>query len=107
MNPQFGFSIGSTVCPGLSKLIEECGEVLQVAGKLIATGGTNEHWDGSHLHRRMHDELADLIAAITFYAMNNGVNQKSLTQRAENKIEQFREWHAKQLATVAAPGNPK
>lgn len=29
------FSIGGTLWPGLSKLIEECGEVLQVGGKLI------------------------------------------------------------------------
>lgn len=29
------FSIGSKRWPGISKLIEECGEVLQIAGKLM------------------------------------------------------------------------
>lgn len=33
------FSLGSRTWPGLSKLVEECGEVLQIAGKIMGTGG--------------------------------------------------------------------
>jgi hypothetical protein len=47
--PAGPYSIGSTVWPGLSKLVEEMGEVGQVVGKLIATGGDPAHRDGTDL----------------------------------------------------------
>jgi NTP pyrophosphatase (non-canonical NTP hydrolase) len=103
MNPRLGFSIGSEVCPGLSKLVEECGEVLQIAGKLIATGGNPFHWDGSCLTHRMTEELADLRAAILFYCEANGHETSDFAARVQTKLELFREWHAKQ-ASEAHPG---
>lgn len=103
MNPQLGFSIGSTVCPGLSKLIEECGEVLQVAGKLIATGGTPNHWDGTDLHQEMQDELADLQAAIVFFGSRNGIDFGRFSERTEAKLELYKKWHVDQLAAAATP----
>lgn len=93
MEPNLGFSIGSTVYPGLSKLIEECGEVLQIAGKLIATGGKTEHWDGSDLRERMMDELSDLMAACDFFAITNGFPVERIIKRLDAKISQFQEWH--------------
>ena len=54
------FSIGSDVWSGISKLIEEAGEVTQVCGKLIAIAGASEHWDGTDLRERLEDEIADL-----------------------------------------------
>jgi NTP pyrophosphatase (non-canonical NTP hydrolase) len=103
MNPQLGFSIGSTVCPGLSKLIEECGEVLQVAGKLIATGGAPGHWDGTNLKERMEDELGDLMAAMTFYADKNGLEWNAIEDQYVTKFRQFNEWHENQLAAATTP----
>lgn len=37
--PQGDYSLGSTHFPGLSKVVEEGGEVLEVLGKIIASGG--------------------------------------------------------------------
>lgn len=96
MEPKLGFSIGSDVCPGLSKLVEECGEVLQVAGKLIATGGKSDHWDGTALWARMEEELADLTAAIDFFRIHN--NFCPMTKRYVEKMQRFQEWHEKQKA---------
>ena len=53
------YSIGSDHWPGLSKVIEECGEVIQAAGKIIAANGDGQHWDGSDLRQRLEDEIAD------------------------------------------------
>lgn len=100
MEPKLGFCIGSDVCPGLSKLIEECGEVMQVAGKLIATGGGDQHWDGSSLYRRIHDELADLIAAATFYIAVNGIDIDTFNARVSQKLALFNAWHIQQKGKV-------
>jgi hypothetical protein len=35
----YPFAIGSDAWPGTSKLLEEQGELVQVLGKLMATGG--------------------------------------------------------------------
>lgn len=90
------FSIGSACWPGLSKLIEECGETLQVCGKLIATGGEREHWDGSDLKARIEDEMADLLAATTFVTGMNGLDVTRMAARTREKIALFHKWHKEQ-----------
>ncbi len=43
------YSVGSDNWPGLAKAMEECGEFVQAAAKIIAMGGA-EHSDGSNGH---------------------------------------------------------
>lgn len=90
------FSIGGTVWPGLSKLVEECGEVGQVAGKLIATRGATDHWDGSNLGERLEEEMADVMAAIRFVREANNLNWARMILRAREKLDLFRKWHREQ-----------
>jgi NTP pyrophosphatase (non-canonical NTP hydrolase) len=80
-----GFAIGSETWPGISKLVEELGEVAQVAGKLIATGGEVRHWDGTDLRTRLEDELADLEAAIKFVMQHNRLDADRIAERREAK----------------------
>lgn len=89
------FSIGhDATWPGISKLIEECGEVLQVCGKLIATGGRTDHWSGVDLAEELTDELADLLAAIRFVRQHNEeIKPHRLLRRMEKKLELFEQWH--------------
>ncbi len=87
------FSIGSDRWPGLSKLIEEAGEVLQVAGKVIAARGAVLHWDGSNLRRRLEDELADMTAATQFFIETNNLDWPAIRKRADEKLALFRTWH--------------
>lgn len=87
------YSIGSDLWPGLSKLVEECGEVVQVVGKLIATGGDASHWDGTDLRERLTEELADLMAAVVFVSEANGL---PMADRAGAKLELFRKRHQEQ-----------
>lgn len=88
------YSIGSAIWPGLSKLIEEAGEVMQVAGKIIGTGGDTDHWDGTDLLSRLEDEVADLLAAIKFVMDKNALNQRAMRKRSEAKQALFNEWHS-------------
>jgi len=61
------FQFASPCWPGLAKLTEECGEVVQVCAKVIGTGGAMVLRDGQMIERsRVIDELADLMAALHF-----------------------------------------
>jgi len=88
------YSIGSSKWNGLSKLIEECGEVSQVAGKIIGNDGALQHWDGSNLRRRMRQELADLLAAIDFFMVTNGLAYDvQIQSRRKRKLKRFIKWN--------------
>lgn len=87
------YCIGSNEWNGLSKLIEECGEVLQVAGKIIGNEGKINHWDGSNLRDRLESELGDLLAAINFVIDENGLHLTSIQKQCDIKTETFKKWH--------------
>lgn len=90
------FYIGAKEWSGLSKLIEECGEVMQVAGKLIGTNGRRGHWDGSDLRERLEEEIADLLAAAHFVIGKNGLDWLRIGERREMKLKMFNEWHERE-----------
>jgi NTP pyrophosphatase (non-canonical NTP hydrolase) len=87
------FYIGASTWPGISKLIEECGEVLQVCGKLIATGGDHAHWDGTNLKDRLESELGDLMAAIGFVSTHCNLDVAKMQNQMEVKAKRFESWH--------------
>jgi len=95
------FSIGSTRWPGLAKLIEECGELQQVAGKLIATGGESHYWDDTDLHERLHEELADTLAAVRFFVKMNGLDSNRIDARVGEKLQKFEAWQKRGLQGTA------
>jgi len=90
------FSIGSKVWPGMSKVIEEMGELQQVFGKLMGTGGEANHWDGSDLRKRVLEELADVYAAVQFFVAQNMTQeeQHAWAERVATKRRRFEEWQA-------------
>lgn len=91
------YNFGSTNWPGLAKLIEECGEVIQVAGKIMATNGESAHWDGTDLRTRIQEEIGDLVAAIAFVGEHNDLDLESVEERIEKKSELFEKWHEEHL----------
>lgn len=91
------FAIGSINWAGLSKLVEECGEVIQVCGKIIATGGDTEHWEGADLAERLEAELGDLLAACEFVVDKNNLDGEAILTCRDAKLDIFEEWHTNQL----------
>lgn len=90
------FSLGSDVWPGTAKAMEEMGELLQVMGKLIAIGGETKHWDGTDLLERLHEEIADVAAALFVFVELNGINaiqRDKIEQRMRAKIDRLLLWH--------------
>ena len=99
------FQFGQAVWPGLAKLIEEAAEVGQVAGKLIATGGAVDHWDGTNLEERLIEEIGDVLAAATWTARRNGL-WPAVRSRCEAKIAIFNTWDADKLDGPPSPEVP-
>lgn len=88
------FSIGGGLWPGLSKLIEESGEVMQVAGKLIGSKGRTDHWSGD-IRKMLVEELGDLAAAQKFFEIHNLTTEerRAISVRAVQKFALFEKWH--------------
>lgn len=81
---------------GLAKLVEECGEVGQIAGKLLARpNGTPfpGHDSGRDLRRWLQDELGDLRAAIAFCTVQLGLDSNAIHERSREKMELFLKWN--------------
>lgn len=95
------FSIGSSQWPGISKLVEEAGELLQVAGKLMGARGQIQHWDGTNLRERLQDELGDLLAAVGFVIRFCDLDDTVIEKRRVKKRALFEHWH-----TTNAPALP-
>ena len=94
------YAIGQLHWPGISKLIEEAGEVLQVCGKLMGTGGKVQHWDGTNLKERLEEELGDLVAAARFVGENCGLDNHRIVEQARRKYDLFSEWHEAALGAA-------
>lgn len=94
------FAIGDRDLPGLSKVTEEAGELLQVVGKLMATHGMAEHWDGTNLRERFVLELGDLAAAVQFVITHalTDAELRMYRARVREKFEKFMQWHDEQGA---------
>lgn len=88
-------AIGSDVWPGLAKLSEECGELLQVVGKLAAYP-SGPHPDGGRpLPERLADEVADVLAALDYlraHAAPLVPLSDYMAQRRREKFERFQRW---------------
>ena len=97
------YSIGSDHWPGLSKLVEECGEVIQVAGKLLGSGGKTKHWNSDDLSEDLWEEMADVVAAVRFVVRHNLTEAQcgAFTDRAQHKLRLFEQWHRDTVGTTS------
>lgn len=93
------FAFGDDDWPGLAKLSEESGEVIQEIGKLMMTHGDPVHWSGN-LRERLLDEISDLRAASTFVLQHCFTPEERLAgqQRKATKYAKFLDWHNNPLA---------
>lgn len=100
------YSIASPTWPGLAKLLEECGEVIQVLSKLMVAPNLDHTWvqpDGSSrgwgdLTDALHEELGDLHAALDFFIFQNDeIDFYRVQDRTNEKYRLFCEWHREGL----------
>ena len=88
------FGFGSKKWPGLAKLNEECGELIQVIGKLMMVKGRSKHWSGD-LRKKMIEELGDVMAASEFVSRHCLTDNErfDLHERITEKRAKFLGWH--------------
>jgi hypothetical protein len=80
---------------GLAKLIEECGELTQVAGKKLACMDSDDHFDGAgSLKARLENEIADVVAATNLVIETFELDWERIEARSRAKLAQFQAWHA-------------
>lgn len=81
---------------GLAKLAEECGELLQVTGKLLQYPelqySREAHPDGKIPLDNIEDEIGDVLAAIEFVSIQLKLNHQKMNNRAIQKIALFEQW---------------
>src|SRR5688572_24432748 len=96
------YAIASPTWPGLAKLLEECGEVIQVLAKLMVAPDLDHTWTHpsgattgwGDLSDPLHEELGDLYAALTFFVQHNPqIDEDRYTERATEKYNTFTRWH--------------
>lgn len=88
------YCIGSSTWNGLSKLVEESGEVQQVLGKIVGVEGETTHFSGDNLKMQIEEELGNLLAAINFFIDENRLNFTRIQRQRDHKYNQFQEWNA-------------
>lgn len=77
---------------GIGKVIEECGELLQVAGKAIPFP-IGEHPDGcGDVKERFIQEIADVYAALDYFVSVNKLPQVVIEERRGSKLRMFVKW---------------
>jgi NTP pyrophosphatase (non-canonical NTP hydrolase) len=96
-------AIGSKTWPGLAKLAEEAGELVQVIAKLAAYPDS-PHPDGSDLRERLIEEMGDVLAAAEFVEEANALPLARLHDRRTRKLNRFRRWHREELAAASGGG---
>lgn len=81
---------------GIAKVVEECGELTVELGKLMAypNGEHPDAADRGPLLRRVENELADVLAAVEFFASENsaGLDLERIHSRRAMKLVRFRGW---------------
>lgn len=89
------FAIGDKEWPGVSKILEEMGELGQVLGKIMGVRGETTHWSGD-LKKMLLEEIADLQAALLFFEVNNlsMAEREIILDRMTFKLQRFEAWHA-------------
>lgn len=91
------FRLGSQTWPGLGKLVEECGEVLRIAGKVVENCGSVDHPDGQ-LDEVMALKVCDLFAAArAFFQLNGFDGNPVYVQRELQKYQTYLKRHSDSL----------
>jgi hypothetical protein len=85
------FAIGAKDWPGLAKLAEECGELIQVIGKLMAYPDGDHPDGGPNLIVRLSDEIADVRAACTYVVLQS-LDSATIEPRVQFKLRRFLRW---------------
>lgn len=82
---------------GLTKLAEECGELIQIAAKKSAFMDTDTHPDGAgSMRMRLEDEIGDVRAIAAFITEKFFLDISRIEERRREKLKTFRQWDSEE-----------
>lgn len=79
---------------GMNKLMEECGELIQVLAKKSAypEGAHPSRLIGNSMDAKIEDEIGDVLAAISFVTKKLKLSDHDIQSRANAKYNVFLDW---------------
>lgn len=93
MSKLVGIPKGGLAAGGLVKMIEEAGELLQIAGKQMAFPTEDKHPDGTEsMRQRLQEEIADLRAALYFVETKFELDREFMAARMLTKLRSLKKW---------------
>lgn len=83
---------------GLTKLVEELGELSQIAAKKMAYMNIDNHPDkkGS-MKKRLENEMGDVLASIQYVVGKLELDMDRIVERSDCKIEVYLAWEKDQV----------
>ena len=89
---------------GIHKVTEECGELLQILGKL-GPYPDGVHPDGKgDLRTRLQLEIGDLLAALSYFCEAADLDQAAIQAQHDTKLAKFFRW---QLTGIPSDQEPQ
>jgi NTP pyrophosphatase (non-canonical NTP hydrolase) len=79
---------------GLTKLIQKCGELIQVSAIKQAYFDVDTHPDGSSIKNRLQEQIGDVLAAIDFVVFMLNLDLRTISERHISKLETFHRWNS-------------
>lgn len=93
-NPGAGYTMQNRNWPGMAKVIEEAGEVLQLCGKIMSIRGATTYFKGEDLRNELQDEIGDLLASLNFLIDENKLDKDVIRNRIIHKLDKYADWKA-------------
>lgn len=78
---------------GLTKVIEECSELIQICAKKSAFMDEDFHPDGQFMRGEIEREIADVLASIEFVAETWNLNREVINARMRMKLRRYNDWN--------------
>lgn len=98
------FSFDCERWPGLAKIVEECGELIAAAGKLMVGHGQSDPFGNRKAALRnttvedLEEEMADVIASIDFLVKHNPeLDGQRILRRVAEKYGRYEAWRKNQF----------
>jgi hypothetical protein len=110
MSEPFSNGLSDAEVERLGLLAEECGEAIQIIGKILRHGYESvnpyEEYNGTN-RDRLTREIADILVALDFMLLNRDVLQAQLDERKKIKHHKIWDWlhHQVRVYKPDPPGN--
>lgn len=77
---------------GLTKIMEECSELIQICAKKVAFMQDEYHPDGQFMRGEIEKEMADVLASIEFVINKWNLNRELIDYRMNQKLSLYNIW---------------